>query len=145
MESFRALSYHLIRQCFIHQERLGLPDSYYHKFMFALCGCSHNCACVSKLPPLIMLHPRTARRYAQIYAEFFIKNFCIQFFKVAREATVPAAPYYILTIVTEHFADADTLFRQKTVLAYTKHPHVSSPEAEPSGSLAHKVPKGVVS
>ena len=108
MESFRALSYHLIRQCFIHQERLGLPDSYYHKFMFALCGCSHNCACVSKLPPLIMLHPRTARRYAQIYAEFFIKNFCIQFFKVAREATVPAAPYYILTIVTEHFADADT-------------------------------------
>ena len=32
----------------------------------ALCGCSHNCACVSKLPPLIMLHPRTARRYAQI-------------------------------------------------------------------------------
>ena len=111
----------------------------------ALCGCSHNCACVSKLPPLIMLHPRTARRYAQIYAEFFIKNFCIQFFKVAREATVPAAPYYILTIVTEHFADADTLFRQKTVLAYTKHPHVSSPEAEPSGSLAHKVPKGVVS
>ena len=39
-----------------------------HYRAVALCGCSHNCACVSKLPPLIMLHPRTARRYAQIPA-----------------------------------------------------------------------------
>ena len=63
----------------------GHPQRRYFKFLFylsgavriplalhahcravALCGCSHNCACVSKLPPLIMLHPRTARRYAQI-------------------------------------------------------------------------------
>ena len=35
------------------------------------------------------------------------KNFCIQFFEVACETTVPFLPYCIMAIVTEHAADAD--------------------------------------
>ena len=65
--------------------------------------------------------------------------------KVARKATVPVLLYCILAIVTEHIADADPLFRQQKVPVYTKYHRISSPKAEPSGSLAHKVPKGVVS
>ena len=65
--------------------------------------------------------------------------------KVARKATVPVLLYCILAIVTEHLADADSLFRQQKEPVYTKYHHINSPKAEPSGSLPHKVPKGVVS
>ena len=48
--------------------------------------------------------------------------------KVARKATVPVLLYCILAIVTEHLADADSLFRQQKEPVYTKYHHINSPK-----------------